>query len=146
LRLRINQKGFTLLEEVIGIFIVAMVAIMVAAMFPLAHAASKINGNHAQAISLAQHKIDQMRAVGYGRLNHDDLEDAEIIDNNPQTQPFEFDSVDQLSTYLPNSSGIIKINDYSTGLKQVQVTITWQSVGKKQTAGTYTLTALIAKE
>lgn len=146
-----NQSGFTLIEEVMAIFVVSMLVICIMAIFPISAVSSKMNGNYAQAISLAQHKIDQMRAVGYGRLNYDDLNSSGIIDDSPTKNPYKFNQVDNLSDFLPSSNGTINITESNllpglNGVKQVEVTITWASVGSRQTGGTYTIDALIAKE
>lgn len=145
-RRKLDDRGFSLAEEILGIFLIAMLATIVVAVYPMAGASSKINGNQAQAISLAQHKIDQLRAVGFGRFGYSDLLAAEIIDATPNTAPFKFNTIDALGTYLNGASGTITFTTISTTLTQADVTITWNASGRKQTAGTYTLTAIIAKE
>jgi len=105
-----------------------------------------MNGNYAQALSLCQHKIDQMRAVGYGRLDYASLTNAGIIDPNPSAQPYTFATVDSLASFFPAYGGAITVEDYAAGLKRVTVQVSWQGCGTKQTEGAYTLVALIAKD
>ena len=85
-----NNKGFTLIEVMISVMIFALLMVLYATCIPVAKKASVMNGQFAQAISLCQHKIDQMRAVGYGRLDYSDLNDAEIIDDSPTSSPYSF--------------------------------------------------------
>ena len=134
----------TLVEVVVAIFVMTFVVLMYAAMLPMAAKTAKMNGNASQALSLCQHKVDQMRAVGYGRLNYTELKAAGIVDASPTASPYSFTGVDQLSSFFTGSTGTITITDYDTTTKRVVVQIAWQGTGAKQTQGNYMLTALIA--
>ena len=46
--------------------------------------ASRMVGNYQQASSLVQHKIDELRSVGYGRLDFTNLRTSGIIDATPR--------------------------------------------------------------
>jgi len=138
--------GVTLVEVMVCALVLTFVVLMFAATLPMAAKTSRMNGSYAQAVSLCQHKIDQMRAVGYGRLTYDELRTAGIIDNHPSSLPFEFHEVDQLPTFHPRTRGTIDIQDYSTGIKRATVRLEWFGPGWKQSEGSYTLIALIAQE
>ncbi len=141
-----TKMGVTLVEVMVAMFAMTFVILMFAATLPMAAKTSKMNGNYAQAVSLCQHKIDQLRAVGYGRLTYTELKNAEIIDPSPSTSPYSFKDVDELSSFFANSQGTIEITDFAAGIKKVTVTVTWSGSGIKQAEGSYTLVALIAKE
>jgi prepilin-type N-terminal cleavage/methylation domain-containing protein len=152
-RLRANRSGLTLLEVVISLAIFTMLILVSAATIPVAARSSGMCGLHAQALSLAQHKIDQCRAVGYGRLTYAELKSAGVIDASPTISPFSFVTIDDMTYSTGNSDGFfrqptgtITVADESTGLQRVTVTITWQGDGSKQTAGSITLVGLIAQE
>jgi type II secretory pathway pseudopilin PulG len=148
-RLLRNRSGMTLLEVMFAFGIFTAAVLVFAATIPMSAKSANMNGSNAQALSLAQHKIDQMRAVGYGRLTYNDLNDPEnIIDNSPSVQPYEFDQVDGLANYFgAQATGKITITDVVPNeVRQVTVTIAWPGMGAKQSAGNFTLTALIAQQ
>ena len=141
-----THSGVTLVEVMVSIFVLTFVLLMFAATLPMAAKTSKMNGNYAQAVSLCQHKIDQMRAIGYGRLTYGELTSAQIIDASPTSPPYTFNQVDELSSFFSNCNGTINVEDPETGIKKVTVRLQWEGTGAKQTEGTYTLVALIAQE
>ena len=131
----------------VSLFVVSMGAIMYTAMLPMAAKGSRMVGNYQQASSLVQHKIDQLRAVGYGRLDYTDLLAAlDIIDAAPTSSPYSFTTIDTLSSIYPNATGTIAISDFSTNVKQVTVTLTWTGSALKQDTGSLSAVALIANQ
>ena len=78
----------------------SLLVVLFAGSLMVSNAATGINGQYAQALSICQHKIDQLRAVGYGRLNYEELTDAGIIDASPQTPPYCFSQVDGVNEIL----------------------------------------------
>jgi Tfp pilus assembly protein PilV len=141
-----SRRGYSLIEAMTATFLLSMGVLAFSALAPVSAKASKMNGNYAQAISLAQHKIDQLRAVGYGRLNYNDILLASVIDAAPTAAPFRFDTVDGLDNYFPNFTSSITFQDVATDLKQATVTVSWTGQGDKPTQGNATLVALIARE
>lgn len=142
---RRKRGGFTFVETVVGIFLVALTATMYYALLPMAFKTGKMVGNTNQASSLVQHKVDQLRGVGWGRLNYTELSNAGIIDAAPSTSPFSFKTVDGLSSIYPNAVATILVEDFNSEIKKVTVTLTWSGSANKQGNGTLTACALIAK-
>jgi len=140
-----KTRGNTLVEVVISIFIVAGAALVFSALIPPAVKTEKMVGNYQQATSLVQHKIDQLRAVGWGRLNYSELKDAGIVDASPTASPFEFDQVDELDTIYANPVGTIAVTDYSATVRKVTVTLTWSGSHAQQGNGSLTVEAFIAR-
>lgn len=141
-----SNKGYTLIEVMVALVVFSFVAIIFATSVPLAIRSSAVNEQYAQAISLCQHKIDQMRAVGYGRLNYDELADASIIDDAQNTQPYTFAQVDEISKYLPCATATITIAPPSGTSNQLlaTVTITWKNNTYNSKTSSMSLRALIA--
>ncbi len=137
--------GFTLLEVVIAIFVLSSAATVFFAFLPSALKTGKMVGNHQQAASLVQHKIDQLRGVGYGRLTYVELRDAGIIDPGTTTLPYTFKQVDGLDDIYVTPAATIQIVDYDTQTKRVTVTLTWTGSHAQQGNGNITASALIAK-
>ena len=142
---RSKKQGFTLVEAAIAMMIVAAAAGVFFALMPMSFKTGKMVGSYQQASSLLQHKVDQMRGVGYGRLTYDELRDAGIIDSSPSSQPYSFKSVDGLNSIYSVPTATIRITDYSTSIKRVTVTLVWTGSSMQQGRGDMTVTALIAK-
>jgi type II secretory pathway pseudopilin PulG len=137
------SRGYSLVEVLISILIISYIGIVFTASFPVAKRGSRVVGNYAQAISIAQHKIDQLRAIGYGRLNYTELRSASAIDVSPTSSPYKFTTVDNLSQYFPNPEGTITVTFLSSTVAQATVELSW--AGAKHTGGTLRLDVLITK-
>ncbi len=142
---RRRHSGFTLLEVAIAIFVLAATATIFAAYLPAALKTGKMVGNHQQASSLVQHKVDQLRGVGYGRLTYVELRDAGIIDSSPITSPYSFVTADGLDPMFVNVVGTVKVEDFTADIRKVTVTLTWTGSAAHQGDGTMSAQALIAK-
>jgi len=114
-------------------------------LMPTAMKTGKMVGNHQQAASLVQHKIDQLRGVGWGRLNHTEMVNAGIIDANPGASPYSFVLVDGIHGMYVEAVATITVEDFSPQVKKVTVTLTWTGSAQRQGNGTLTASALIAK-
>ena len=139
------HRGFTWIEILASIFIVGLSAVFFASLYPMATKSQLMVGNHQQALGLIQHKIDQLRAIGYGRLTYTELKDAGIIDATPASSPYRFDGVDSLTTIYPAAQGTITISDFSSNVRQATVSLTWSGSARRQGNGSLSLTTLIAK-
>ena len=129
----ITNGGFTLVESAISLFIFACVVVIFAGSVILAEKSSHMNGEYAQALSLAQHKIEQLRAIGFGRLDYEGLDDpGSIIDHSPASSPYSFKEVDNVEDYLPNSTAKLYISYDSGTIARATVIITWNKSSKGQ--------------
>lgn len=142
---RNKRSGFSLVEAAIAMMIVAAAAGVFFALMPMSFKTGKMVGSYQQASSLLQHKVDQMRGVGYGRLTYAELKDAGIIDASPSTAPYSFKTVDGLTSLYSVPTATIQISDYSASIKRVTVTLIWSGSSMQQGRGDMTVTALIAK-
>ena len=71
-----KNQGSTLVGVIMALALLGFVAAIFAPAFDVAMRYSKVVGHTSQALSIAQHKIDQMRAVGYGRLTRSERVNA----------------------------------------------------------------------
>ncbi len=115
------------------------------ALMPTAARTGSMIGKYEQAASLVQHKIDQLRAVGYGRLTYTELTSAGIIDEEPSTQPYSFKEVDQLQNIFPEPEALITIVDEYSNIKRITVTLRWRGGGFTQGSGQMEAIAFIAR-
>lgn len=65
-RVLANEAGMSLIEVLIGIAIVAMVAVGIAMMFGMGQGMVQGGGDNRAALSIAQQRLEQVRAAGFG--------------------------------------------------------------------------------
>lgn len=135
------KRGFTLIEVMISLMVFVVLTCIFAACIPVAKKASRMNGQYSQAISLCQHKIDQLRAVGYGRLTYDGLSDI-YIDDSPTSLPYSFAGIDDVGNYLIQPTATLNIIK-GTDEAKVTVTITWKSSSSESMRSSAHLSAII---
>ena len=151
-----------MMEVALSLIIFTMMTLMFGAVLPIAVRGANHGNNYSQAAALAQRKVDQLRAAGYGRLFDGgagpaltQLAAQKIV--NGQIGPsdpinggtYDFTAQDHLTGnggfFPPGSTGTIAISPYAYAgttagqVAQVKVTITW--TGK--VPGSYTVSALI---
>ncbi|MBV9850326.1 MAG: prepilin-type N-terminal cleavage/methylation domain-containing protein [Armatimonadetes bacterium] len=162
-RRRRRQRGFTLMEVTLALIIFLMMTLVFAAVFPVAVRGAQFSNNYAQAAQLAQHKIDQLRAAGFSKMDYTDLYNQGIIDamNAPPASlpySFTFTGADNLVSagttqgfFPPGSAGTISVVDYSTmnptvpagQVDYVTIAINWSGGGIS--SGSYQVSAMIIK-
>lgn len=152
---RLSRRGSSLVEVMIALFVFALLAVLFAGSLMVSNAATGINGQYAQALSLCQHKMDQLRAVGCGRLNYTELNEGTIVDDAPTTSPYTFTEVDGVNNILQlkgkngrtsNPTTSVSITDLATDtrVKVVTVTVKWKSSSSKVKNSSATLVGYIA--
>ncbi len=139
------QRAGTLLDVLLALSIIGGGLMAFGALMPTAARTGSMVGKYEQASSLVQHKIDQLRAVGYGRLNYTELRSAGIIDEEPLTQPYSFKIVDNLQDIFPEPEATISIIDETSNIRRVTVTLRWRGGGFVQGSGQLQGVALIAR-
>jgi hypothetical protein len=140
----LGRRGTSLIDVVTGTMILAGGVLSFVALYPTAAQSSRLSTDYSEAMAEVQHKVDQLRSVGYGRLNYSELLAAGIIDASPNAAPFRFDTVDNIGADLKTPTGTITFTTISTGLTQATITLQWKS-GITRTS-THEVKALIARE
>lgn len=140
-----KSSGFTIIEVAVALFIVLGGALIFSVLMTMAVKSGKMVGNHQQAVSIVQHKVDQLRAVGFGRLTHIELSDAGIIDAVPNEAPYTFTKIDQLEQFFPNPVGTIQVQDIGINVRQVTVTLVWTGSASRQGNGQMSVTTYISR-
>jgi len=136
--------GFTLIEVLLALAMLVVLTFVFTACATASRKVAKMNGQYSQAISLCQHKIDQLRAVGYGRVNYTELEDAEIIDGTPTSSPYSFKVVDDVAAYLPSPTATVRVQSIASNQLKVTATVTWRNTTYQTKTSTMSLSAIIA--
>lgn len=155
-RLWQGSGGFTLIEVMLCMILFAAAAMIFATTLPMAAKTADLNGQYAQAIAICQHKIDELRQIGYGRLTYaemilpDPVTGYGLIDSAKTTSPYTFTGVDLLATRypkLPGAKGTIAVSQVTpfTGAlaREVTVTVSWTPVTYKSRTCTVSLVSRI---
>ena len=118
-----RSAGFTLIEIMLAVFVLALTGLVFAATVPTSQI-SRIKAAHTTyAINLAKQTIEEKRSAGYAGL---------LAGTTEVTVPAD----------LPGGSQTTTITQYSTNVKKVEVTIVWS--GYRQVGGDITLSTLIS--
>ncbi|MHB1458357.1 MAG: type IV pilus modification PilV family protein [Armatimonadota bacterium] len=121
-RYSISKQGFTLVEVLMAIFVLALSALMLSAIFPIAQTA-RIKGLHTtNAVNLAQKRIEELRSAGYS-----------------STEP---STTTAGVTELPNGVETISITQYISNVRKIEVSITWD--GYRKVGGSVVLASFIS--
>ncbi len=155
---RQKNGGFTLIEVMVSVFILSAIALMFAVTIPAAKKAAYINGQYAQAASLCQHKIDELRAIGPGRMDSfAELRAAGAIDASPTGSPYSFTATDNLDNnlndpsqdlHMPSATGKLTItqNAKFADAMDATVTITWKPASHQAHTSTMSISAVITNQ
>lgn len=82
-----QRRGFSLIALAIAMFVFSLILILVGTILPVEARAPHAGGSYAQAVWLAQHKIDQLRNAGAAKLERDSLAGLGLIDTNTNGTP-----------------------------------------------------------
>ncbi|MHB1000978.1 MAG: type II secretion system protein [Armatimonadota bacterium] len=118
-----NKNGFTLIEVMLTIFLLALSAMMVAAIYPTAQISRQKAVHMTFAMNLAKLEIEQKISAGY----------ANVTPSSPITSA---------ELNLPNSTKTITISQYAPNIRKVEVSITWD--GYRMIGGSVTLATFIS--
>ena len=140
------RRGMTLVEVALAVLLLGFSTVLFAGLYPMSARSSRMSGNQAQAISVVQHKIDQLRALGYGRLTYAEMRAAGAIDDTAGAMPYRFEVNDGLATVFPSPVGTINIVSAGTDLSRVTVRLQWAGAPGKVMEGYHEVQVLIANE
>lgn len=152
---RRRRRGFSLTEVIIALFVLALLITLFAGSMMVSNAATGLNGQYAQALSLCQHKMDQLRAEGYGKLDWTDLHGL-VLDETPITSPYSFAQIDDIASVLalkdkqgnivqkPTATVSIVDSPTDNRVRIVTVTVSWRSTSRRPTNSTASLVGYIA--
>lgn len=119
-----RSAGFTLVEVLLVVFILALTALMLAAIFPTAQI-SRIKATHTSyALSLAQQKMEEIKSAGYANI---------------QITP---EAVVTPLADIPSGAQTVTVTQYAPNIKKISVSIVWS--GYRRVGGRVDLVTLIS--
>ena len=153
--------GFTVIEAALAVFVLTMMGLLFGAVLPICLRGSQQTSAYSQAALIAQRKLDQMRAAGYGKLNLAGMQSLNIVNAQNADGSFDFTTVDHLTGAggfftAPNTGhvGTITVSDFggdvtaqdqntsvppAGNVRMVTVTLAWGGAAP----GTYSASGLI---
>jgi type II secretory pathway pseudopilin PulG len=148
------RRGQSILEVLIGIFVVGCAAMILAATLPVA-SGSRIKAEYEnRASGVAQKQLERIRGAGYANLTGTQLHALGFVDSatpasttqTPPTSTFNFTnsdsgSNDNVSVVLPSGTGQVVIGEVDLDLRSVTVTVNWTERGQTRTFSVGTLVA-----
>jgi type II secretory pathway pseudopilin PulG len=141
-----SSRGYTLLEVVTAVFLMSLGVLLFGSLYPTAYRSSRMSGQYSQATSAVQHKVDQLRALGYGRLTYNELRAAGVIDASPTASPFRFEAQDNLAAELAQPVGTITVAPVRTNLRQATIRLEWRGAPGRTRRSSHAVTILIAND
>ena len=145
-----------MVEVMLSLIIFLMIALMFGAAIPAATRGARYSGTFQQAISVTQHKIDQLREAGYARLNSASIVSRSLADScsvSSTTTTCGFTTTDAITSFFGagavgtlvvapyTPSFVAATNQYS--LLTVTVTLTWKDASKA--IHSYSASAIISQ-
>ena len=121
-----SRRGVVLVDVIITLFLLAIVGAVFSATFPAAITASRQARDYKIATAIAQRKMEQLRAMNYESLTQPHLSSAGAIDPDDVTSPYSFTSVESVGGQLAGGTGEATVEDETSDIKRVQVTVKWE--------------------
>lgn len=143
-----SGKGFSLIEVLFAVFLVALCAVIVAASMPLANKARIRADQYNKALNLAQKQLEAIRGKGYANATPSQLFALGLIDSTSPvaTNTYSFTNsdsaaLDNPARILPNGMGTVLVEQADLDLRRVIVTVQWNDQGTNRQVQLGTLIA-----
>lgn len=134
--MRKRQKAFSLIENLFGIFLVAIAAAIMAATLPIANSSRARADLLNKATGIAQKQLELIKNAGYQNATPSKLYNLGLLDSTAPAANgmYSFTNVDNgaydaPSQVLPNGKGYVGITSVASDLIEVTVLVTWSDRG-----------------
>lgn len=140
---RRHRRGMTILEIIIGVFVLSMTIITTTAMFSGSALLRNRSHGFTRASTIVTRKLEQVRKLDADLVNVTGLKAAGIIDQvSYANNTFSFTLVDDLASNLTQASSTLTVTNPGTDLVTVEVVINWRGYrGKLETMRAMTYVA-----
>jgi Tfp pilus assembly protein PilV len=145
---RKRNKGFSIIEAMLSVFMVTCAAAILTSAMPAA-TVSRMKGNYLnKAANFSQKEIELMKAQTYANLTATKLLAADLIDSSTPVSSNTFScnstdaaSGDRVSDILPSGTATVKVEQVDIELKRITVTVNWVERGRNRS---YAVASLVA--
>jgi hypothetical protein len=139
-----RHRASSLVDILMATMLLGFGTLVFAAIMPAMRQNARHTTEYAQAISAVQHKADQLRALGYGRLTFTEMRNAAVIDASPTSSPFRFEAIDSLSSAISSPVGTITLSSPITNVYRADISLSWKSSAR--ITSNHAISILISKE
>jgi len=137
---RRHQRGATLVELMVGVFVLGLATVVATTLFPLSSVLRDKSGDYSRASAITNRKLEQIRSLRADQLNLAGLKTAGIVDatntatahGNPSAPraldaipAWTFTTTDQIDQELVNATGVVQLSGVGTDLVRADVTVSW---------------------
>lgn len=143
-----RRRGFSLVEVVFAIFMVATGASVIIATLPIATVSRARADMQNKAVGFAQKELEAIRGLGYANATPSQLYTNGLIDsttplsgNTYTANAVDSASYDNIGRLLPSGNATVTVSQADIDLRQVSVTVTWRDRGTTRTFSVGTLVA-----
>lgn len=120
-----NCHGAGMVDAMIALLLLAMAGLIFSATYPSGFSAVRQARETKKAVALAQQKLEQVKSLGYESITYTSLRALNAVDISPTSSPYEFTSVDDLTSSLASATGTLTVVDDTASVKRVTVVINW---------------------
>lgn len=140
---RRSQRGMTILEIVVGVFVLSMTIVTTTAMFSSSALLRNRSNGFTRASVIVTRKLEQIRNLDSSLLTVTGLKAAGVIDQiSYENTTYSFTDIDSLASNLTQPSSTLTVTGAGTDLVTVEVTVNWRGYrGKLETLRAMTYVA-----
>ncbi|OFX14578.1 MAG: hypothetical protein A2Z18_11310 [Armatimonadetes bacterium RBG_16_58_9] len=121
-----KRRGTGLVDAIVTLFLLGVAGAVFSAIFPTGLKASRQAQEYKVAASIAQRKMEQIRAMPYESLTSVNLRASGTVDPDDTESPYSFTEVDSVAGQLTVGTGSISIYQEDADTKRVRVTMNWE--------------------
>lgn len=124
-----TRKAFTLVEVMIALLAFSFLIAIFGALYPLGMRVNNDAKLRAEAVTIAQRTMEEIRLAGFGNLTYAGLLAYGVIGSSPTTSPYSITTaggVNSPASRLPNGTGTLTVSNVAFDLQKVLVTINWR--------------------
>jgi hypothetical protein len=124
---RSPRRGVTLIDTLLGLFLIGVVGIVFSATFPSSIKCYGGARNYKMASAVAQKKLEEVRSMNFESLTDSLINSTRLADLTGTSGVYSFTSTDSVTSILPEGTGTITITSPRTDIKRVEITVNWKN-------------------
>jgi Tfp pilus assembly protein PilV len=131
---RKRQAGFSVLDALVGVFILAVGSLCVGSLMPTLARSQKMSHDTSMAVQIATRELEQLRLAGYANANYTSLRSLNLVDLYSGSGPYKFSNVNldnashlSAASALRSGTGELIIDQTTPTVRQLTVTVKWLS-------------------
>lgn len=144
------RRGLTLIEIMVGVFVLSLTIMTATAMFPLSAVLRDRSGSYTRAAAIAQRKMEQIRRLPTKQINSASLRSLGLVDESAYTNGawhiLPFTTTDDVAGEMVNGQGEIRAYTADPDITQIWVSVSWQNFDRVDQRRTIEATSYVANK